>query len=106
MRKLTILAALAVTAIALALSPVASAGGIAPPSPGVKSGPACLVAGVSFLIQNQLLLPVAKDGLNLTALGGPDQTVSLRTVIRLHLTNPEIFAGGSALAPAATWCKA
>lgn len=107
MRKLGIFGALTMTAIALAIAPVASAnGGIAPATPGVKSGPACVVAGVSFLIKNKLLVPVAKNGLNLSVLGGPDQTVSLATVIRLHLTQPQIFAGGNALAPAATWCKA
>ena len=106
MRKLVILAALAVTAVALAIAPAASAGGIAPATPGVKSGPACAVAGVTFLIQNKLLIPVAKSGLNLKDLGGPDKVVSLATVVRLHLTNPEIFAGGNPLAPAATWCKA
>jgi hypothetical protein len=106
MRKLTILAALVVTAAALAVAPTASAGGIAPATPGVKSGPACVVAGVGFLIKNNLLVSVARNGLNLTALGGPNQTVSLGTVIKLHLTQPEIFAGGNALAPAATWCKA
>ena len=106
MRKLVILAALAVTAMALAIAPAASARGIAPATSGVKSGPACAVAGVTFLIKNKLLIPVAKNGLNLTALGGPDKVVSLATVVRLHLTNPEIFAGGNSLAPAATWCKA
>ena len=62
--------------------------------------------GVGFLIKNTLLVSVARNGLNLTALGGPDQVVSLATVIRLHLTQPEIFAGGNPLAPGATWCKA
>ena len=106
MRKLVILAALAVTAVALAIAPAASAGGVAPATTGVKSGPACAIAGVTFLIKNSLLVPVAKNGLNLSVLGGPNQVVSLATVVRLHLTNPEIFAGGNPLAPAATWCKA
>ena len=106
MRKLSIIGALTVTAIALAIAPAASAGGIAPATPGVKSGPACVVAGVGFLIKANLLVPVAKNGLNLSLLGGPNQTVSLATVIKLHLTQPQIFAGGNALAPAATWCKA
>jgi hypothetical protein len=107
MRKLVVLAALTVTAIVLAVAPTASAGVIAPATPGVKSGPACVVAGVSFLIKNNLLIPVAKNGLNLTALGGPDQTVSLATVIRLHLTKPATFAGTeNGGLPGATWCKA
>lgn len=106
MRKLIVLAALTVTAV-LAVAPTASAGVIAPATPGVKSGPACVVAGVSFLIKNNLLIPVAKNGLNLTALGGPDQTVSLATVIRLHLTQPATFAGAeNGGLPGATWCKA
>ncbi len=106
MRKLVVLAAAAIAAAALVVAPAASAGGIAPAAPGVKSGPACVVAGVSFLVKNRLLVPVAKDGLNLSALGGPNQVVSLATVIKLHLTQPAIFAGGNALAPNATWCKA
>ena len=107
MRKLVVLAALTVTAVVLAVAPTASAGGIAPATPGVKSGPACVFAGVSFLVQNNLLFAVARNGLNLQVLGGPDQTVSLATVIRLHLTQPATFAGAeNGGLPGATWCRA
>src|SRR5581483_11443517 len=63
-RKLLVLASLLATAVA----PGASAGPVkgAPVSaggPGVQSGYECAVSGVSFLIRNNLLLAVARNGL-------------------------------------------
>lgn len=112
MRKLLVLASLLATAVALAVAPGASAGPVkgAPVSaggPGVQSGYECAVSGVSFLIRNNLLLAVARNGLNPADFGGSlDQTLSLATVVRLHLTNPELFAypNPAALGPAFNWC--
>jgi hypothetical protein len=98
MKRLALLAVLAALAAALLVAPTASAK-VAPGTATVKSGPACAIAGVTTLIKLKLLVPVARNGLNPADLdpslegGAFDTTLSLATVVKLHLTNPELFAG-------------
>ena len=68
-------------------------------------GVRCVVAGVQFLIQNDLLIAAAKQQLDYDTIdsdsGGSEGLINtdlptpsflpLGTVIRLHYTNPELF---------------
>ena len=57
---------------------------------GKPDGIACQQAGIATLQSLGLLAAVAKNGIEVVGIG----TVDFRTVLELHRTNPELFAGG------------
>src|SRR5829696_8848049 len=77
------------------------------PSAGQPAGIACQRQGIATLQSLGLLSAVAEDGIEVVDVG----TVSFRTVLSLHRTNPELFQTGgvSVVVPGvgtvpATWC--
>jgi len=108
LKKIALLAAI-VSVAALALAPVGSASR----SSDAVQGARCVKAGVSFLVQNNLLVAAALRQIDYSDLdtdatnppnddtynaSGPINTdlpngsnLSLGEVIRLHYTNPELF---------------
>jgi hypothetical protein len=84
--KRKIIAAAAASCFALGMGATAAAA--APPDGagerGQPAGAACLVDGVSFLLDNDLLVTVAQEGF----LG-----LSLPEVLALHRTSPGLFDG-------------
>ena len=101
LKRLTLLGAIAVTA-AIALVPAATREQLVRArSPALR----CVKAGVTFLVQNNLLRAAALRQIDYDTIdsdsGGaeglintdlpPGSFLSLGTVIRLHFTNPELF---------------
>lgn len=87
----TINAVLATVVIGLATVPALAEG---PPAGagdrGKPSGIECQRAGISTLQALGLLAAVAKGGIEVVGAGMLD----FQTVLQLHRTNPELFAGG------------
>ncbi len=100
LKRISALGATAATA-ALMLSPGAGANN----GSEARAGARCVKAGVTFLIQNNLLRAAALQQIDYDTIdsdsGGsegaintdlpPNSFLSLGTVIRLHFTNPELF---------------
>ena len=100
LKRLALLGATA-TAAALAFSTTATASN----SSDAIAGARCVKAGVTFLVQNNLLKAAALRQIDYDTIdsdgGGdaglintdlpPGSYLSLGTVIRLHFTNPELF---------------
>jgi hypothetical protein len=103
MRKIALILATAAAA-AVAIVPTATAASSARGADAVN-GARCIAAGVSFLIQNDLLVAAARQQIDYDTIdsdsGGSEGAINtdlpagsylpLGTVIRLHFTNPELF---------------
>ena len=83
-RKLT----LSIAAAALAVSAIA--GPVAARAPESNADVACLSAGLAVLRANGGVATFARNGVPLSLIGG-EGTAPLSTVLRLHLSNPELF---------------
>jgi hypothetical protein len=103
-RKLGMLAAVAATAL-MVVSSATAAPRTTQSTQGTKAGVRCVIAGVTFLTQNNLLSAAAQRKIDYDAIdsdtGNGEGAIntdlpagsflSLGTVIRLHFTNPELF---------------
>ena len=83
-RKLT----LAVATAALAITAIA--GPVAARAPESNADVGCLAAGKAVLQANGGISFFARNGVPLSLIGG-EGTAPLATVLRLHLSNPELF---------------
>jgi hypothetical protein len=83
-RKLT----LAVAAAALAVTAIA--GPVAARAPVSNADTGCLAAGLSVLQANGGVAFFARNGVPLSLIGA-EGTAPLSTVLKLHLSNPELF---------------
>lgn len=83
-RKLT----LAVAAAALAITTLA--GPVAGRAPESNADVGCLAAGLAVLQENGGVASFARNGVPLSLIGG-EGTAPLSTVLRLHLSSPELF---------------
>jgi hypothetical protein len=101
-RLAAIAVAVATSAGALGLSSVAAAG----PADDARAGAACVRAGIGTLIELGLLREAALRQIDYSTLADPENGpifaelpegsfLSLGEVVRLHFTNPELFA----------WCR-
>lgn len=82
-RKLAPLTAAAAVALSLA-------GGATAARPATAPDTECLRAGLAVLQANGGVAYFARNGVPLSLIGG-EGTAPLPTVLRLHLTNPELF---------------
>jgi hypothetical protein len=83
-RKLT----LAVASAALAITAIA--GPVAARAPESAANVDCLAAGLTVLQENGGVAFFARNGVPLSLIGG-EGTAPLSTVLRLHLSSPELF---------------
>jgi len=83
-RRLT----LAVASAALAIAAVA--GPVAAQAPESNADTDCLSSGLAVLQENGGVAYFARNGVPLSLIGG-EGTAPLSTVLRLHLSNPELF---------------
>jgi hypothetical protein len=83
LRKLVAITAAVVAALSLA-------GGAAAGKPAGNPDTTCLHAGMAVLRDNGGVSYFARNGVPLSLIGG-EGTAPLSTVLRLHLTNPQLF---------------
>jgi hypothetical protein len=83
-RKLTLAVASAALAIAAVAGPVAAR------APESNADVGCLAAGLAVLQDNGGVAFFARNGVPLSLIGG-EGTAPLSTVLKLHLSNPELF---------------